>query len=184
MGIHECRCEMCEQGFIWFSGAPFSSVCPDCAGKTVDQPRPREFLYVGRFISTHGTEYSILEPSPYVEGADKFALIEKSAYDAVVKERDALAAEKIAQSLRAPHGQCPTCQRVLGLTKRQWVTANYLYDGLVVKEIAAKENLSVRAARSAVERLRITLGLVHSTRGELVLAIGDLKRKRLDLDKT
>lgn len=46
----------------------------------------RVWMYMGRFISSHGTEYAILDGPKIEAGGDKFELIERSAYDALAKE--------------------------------------------------------------------------------------------------
>lgn len=53
-----------------------------------DPKQPREWLYVGNFISQQGSKYTMLN-GPDI-GPDKVWLVEKSAFDKVVAERDAL----------------------------------------------------------------------------------------------
>lgn len=78
-------------------------------------------------------------------------------------------------------GQCPTCQRVLGLTKRQWQFAELVHKGKADREIAVAMRVTVRSAKCMVERIRITLRMPKSTRGTLILRLNELFKDRESL---
>lgn len=73
---------------------------------------------------------------------------------------------------------CPICHRVLGLTRIQWAHIELIHQGLGDKSIALTKGVSVRAVKSMTQRIREALGIKGSSRGELILAIAELKRRR------
>lgn len=56
--------------------------------RRLDAQKPREWRYVGKFISQQGSQYAIIEGPEF--GEHKVRLVERSEYDRVCAERDEL----------------------------------------------------------------------------------------------